>query len=198
MEIKGLEKLKGKEIGKLNVRASRDEEGWHLDIFKISPEMQYDYDKVITSKRVKKDVIVDLAHENNCMEAEEVRNLYDKFLELYYTRRLHEILEKKRINEGIYIICPEVDTRKITLELTSYQLELIKDGVLTSIDRLGNDFNWDKNDPNNKAEFDLLNKIYSSNADNFKLNRICDSRLYDFKINKIIHAGNEFEDECGL
>ncbi len=175
MQINGLEKLK--EIEELNVRACRDEDGWHLDIWKRPEGISFRSKEFW--KRIKENVVVDLADENNCKNADDVRELYDELMELYHTKQLHKLLDRKYFRNGVKSICSEVDVREVKLKLSSYQLELLQDGAIGSIIH-NTDFNWDINDPENKEEFELLRMVHFTKVDKIKLDRLIKDNRYDY------------------
>ncbi len=167
MEIKGLEKLKG--IDKLNVRAFKDEEGWHLEIFKEKEGISFR--NPVFWERDKDKVIVDLAKENNCTTADEVRALYDKLMELYHENWLYEYVGKRPSN-GFHSICDEVDKRQLTLTLTSHQIEIIQDALIGFGLNGCSEVKWDVEDDRYKEYYDLLDMFFTTKRDKKELEQI--------------------------
>lgn len=142
MNIKGIEKLNG--LDELNKWIYKDESGWHFLIYNIPKGTSF-----IDRKSFMPDpdwVVVDLAQENNCHTADEVRHLFDEVMELFFDHKI-----QVRSN-GVESICPEVDTREFTLNLSSFQVEMLQRGLLA----IGDDYTNKKWDPESNPEFFAL------------------------------------------
>lgn len=167
MDIKGINKLNG--LDSLNRRIYQDEAGWHFLIYNLPREIS-----IMDKKAFSPDpewVVVDLAQENDCRSADEVRFLYDEVMELFFDHKI-----QIRSN-GVESVCPEVDIREFTLKLSSYQVEMLQEG-LCSIGNNHTNMEWDP--AKNPEYFALLDMFFLSKHDKKHIREIIGERRQEF------------------
>ncbi len=163
MVLKGLDRISG--LDSLNRRIYKDDTGWHFEIFKVPAGVSYSDGSAF--KRIPELVVVDLAKENDLQSADEVRAAYDFFMELFYNGRLDV-----RQN-GLESVCREVDTRELVLSLSSYQIEMLQQGLWS----IGADYagsKWDRKD--NPEFFELLDMLHLTEHEKRHMQEVVNER----------------------